>query len=95
MIGACSNQQSSPAFLTRYGTRRMVSRAFRLSMISAALEIRARELASDGEQLKAMRALALADALHHAAGGDDIGKRIALSDAKHLKRAMLRIREHA
>lgn len=73
----------------------MATRAFRLSALSAALEIRARELASDGQQLQAMRALALADALHHAAGGDKVGKRLAMSDAKHLKRALMRIREHA
>jgi hypothetical protein len=48
----------------------------------------ARCLATHGQHLPAMRALAVADAAHHAAGGDRQGKRLALADARFYRRAM-------
>jgi hypothetical protein len=48
----------------------------------------ARRLATRGQHLPAMRALAVADAAHRAAGGDKQGKRLALADARFYRRAM-------
>jgi hypothetical protein len=48
----------------------------------------ARRLAAQNKHLAAMRALAVADAAHQAAGGDRQGKRLALQDARFYRRAM-------
>ncbi len=58
-----------------------------LSTLSAAIADTARRLAAEGNIHRAMRALALAEAAHHAAGGDHVGKRLALADAKFFGRA--------
>lgn len=58
-----------------------------LSRLSIALSENARRLAEQGKLERAMRSLALADALHHAAGGDEVGKKLALQDAKSLRKA--------
>jgi hypothetical protein len=65
----------------------MTQRSFCLSVLSAAIADNARRLAAEGNIPRAMRALALSEALHHAAGGDHVGKRLALADAKFLGRA--------
>lgn len=65
----------------------MIERAFMLSRLSIALSENARRLAEQGKLERAMRSLALADALHHAAGGDEVGKKLALQDAKSLRKA--------
>jgi len=49
---------------------------------------RARCLATQGQHLAAMRALAVADAAHQAAGGDLQGRKLALADARFYRRAM-------
>ena len=48
----------------------------------------ARCLAMRGQHLAAMRALAVADAAHRAAGGDRQGRKLALADARFYRRAM-------
>ncbi len=58
-----------------------------LFLTSTKLADYARQAASEGKNQRAMRALALAEAKHHAAGGDYVGKRLALADAKFLGRA--------
>ena len=58
-----------------------------MSRLSIALSENARRLAEQGKLERAMRSLALADALHHAAGGDEVGKKLALQDAKSLRKA--------
>lgn len=65
----------------------MIERHFCLSALSVAIADNARRLAAEGNTARAMRALALAEALHHAAGGDKVGKRLALAEAKFLRRA--------
>lgn len=65
----------------------MIERAFRLSRYSMILAEHARRLAVEGKTERAMRSLALAEAFQHAAGGDDVGKKLALKDAKSLRRA--------
>ena len=64
-----------------------MARSFCLSALSVALADNARRLAAEGNTTRSMRALALAEALHHAAGGDYTGKRLALADAKFFGRA--------
>lgn len=65
----------------------MIDRAFRFARYSMMLTHHARTLAAQGKTNRAMRALALAEALHHAAGGDEVGKKLALKDAKSLREA--------
>lgn len=65
----------------------MTERSFSLAALSVAIADNARRLAAQGNTARAMRALALAEALHHAAGGDKVGKRLALAEAKFLRRA--------
>jgi hypothetical protein len=65
----------------------MIERSICLSALSTAMADNARRLAVAGNISRAMRSLALAEALHHAAGGDDVGKRLALADAKFFRRA--------
>jgi hypothetical protein len=65
----------------------MTARLFCLSALSVAIADNARRLAVEGNIHRAMRALALAEALHHEAGGDKVGKRLALAEAKVLRRA--------
>ena len=65
----------------------MINRHFCLSALSVAIADSARRLAAEGNTTRAMRALALAEALHHAAGGDYTGRRLALADAKFFGRA--------
>jgi len=70
----------------------MKTRALCLLALSTAIADNARRLAAEGNTARAMRALALSEALHHAAGGDHVGKRLALADAKFLRRAEQRNR---
>lgn len=64
-----------------------MSRAFRLSALSAALHSHAMALARQGHTSRAMRATAIAEALHHEAGGDRDAARDALADAVFYRRA--------
>jgi hypothetical protein len=65
----------------------VIERVFMLARLSVALSENARRLAEQGELNRAMRSLALADALQHAAGGDKVGKKLALQDAKTHRKA--------
>lgn len=65
------------------------TRPYRLSAMAAAVQRRAVEIARTGDSLRAQRAAAIAEALHHAAGGDLQGRKLALLDAKWLRRAAL------
>lgn len=66
------------------------SRPYRLAACAAAVAQRAREMAEAGDNLRAMRASAIAEALHFAAGGDHQGARLARIEARWLKRAAAR-----
>ena len=66
------------------------ARADRLNAMSVALTDNARQLAAEGELERAMRTLAIADALRKAARGDRLGRRLALNDARVLRRAQQR-----
>jgi hypothetical protein len=65
-------------------------RAQWLNAMSVALADSARQLAAAGELTLAMLRLAVADALRKAARGDKLGRRLALLDARALRRAMRR-----
>lgn len=65
----------------------MNHKATRLIRLSVVLSENARRLAEQGKNHRAMRSLALAEALHHKAGGDEIGAKLALKDAKSLRKA--------
>jgi hypothetical protein len=65
-------------------------RAERLNAMSVAVADSARQLAAAGELSQAMLRLAIADALRKAARGDKLGRRLALLDARALRRAMRR-----
>lgn len=65
----------------------MIERSFRLARYSVMLAHHARTLAEQGNTKRAMRALALSDAFHRAAGGDEIGKKLALKEAMSMRRA--------
>ena len=54
---------------------------------SARLLEHAQMLAKHSQHIRAMRAVAIADALHWAAGGDKAGAEMALQEARWLKRA--------
>jgi len=58
-----------------------------LFLMSTKLTDYARQSAAIGNNRRAMRALALAEAKHNASLGDRVGKRLALADAKFLRRA--------
>lgn len=65
-------------------------RAERLNAAALALADSARRAAGEGELTKAMRLLALADAMRKAARGDWLGRKLALKDARVLRRAQQR-----
>lgn len=65
-------------------------RAQRLDAMSVAVADSARQLAVAGDLTRAMLQLAIADALRKAARGDKLGRRLALLDARALRRAMRR-----
>jgi hypothetical protein len=62
-------------------------RAIRLSALSAAIQRHAEHLARHSQHVRAMRCVAIADALHHEAGGDRISAQLALLEAAWLRRA--------
>jgi hypothetical protein len=64
------------------------TRADRLTAMSVAIADTARRHAAAGELTRAMLRLAVADALRKAATGDSLGRRLALLDARALRRAM-------
>ena len=70
----------------------MNQKTARLIRLSVALSEYARRLAEQGNTHRAMRSLALAEALHYRAGGDEIGAKLALKDAKSLRKAERRER---
>ncbi|MFM2150298.1 MAG: hypothetical protein RLZZ187_2604 [Pseudomonadota bacterium] len=65
-------------------------RTQRLDAMSVAVADSARQLAVAGDLTRAMLQLAIADALRKAARGDKLGRRLALLDARALRRAMRR-----
>lgn len=65
-------------------------RSERLNAAALALADSARRAAGEGELTKAMRLLALADAMRKAARGDWLGRKLALKDARVLRRAQQR-----
>lgn len=65
-------------------------RTERLNAAAVALADSARRAAGEGELAKAMRLLALADAMRKAARGDWLGRKLALKDARALRRAQQR-----
>lgn len=65
-------------------------RSERLNAAAVALADSARRAAGAGELTKAMRLLALADAMRKAARGDWLGRKLALKDARVLRRAQQR-----
>ena len=65
-------------------------RTQRLNAAAVALADSARRAAGEGELTKAMRLLALADAMRKAARGDWLGRKLALKDARVLRRAQQR-----
>ena len=65
-------------------------RTERLNAAALALADSARRAAGEGELTKAMRLLALADAMRKAARGDWLGRKLALKDARVLRRAQQR-----
>lgn len=67
-----------------------LDRAERLNAAALALADSARRAAGEGELTKAMRLLALADAMRKAARGDWLGRKLALKDARVLRRAQQR-----
>jgi len=64
------------------------TRADRLTAMSVAVADTARRHAAAGELTRAMLRLAVADALQKAATGDSLGRRLALLDARALRRGM-------
>lgn len=66
------------------------NRPWRLAAMASALRTRAGKLAKDGEITRALHAVALAEALHWLAGGDEQGARIALSEARFYAKAKRR-----
>ena len=67
-----------------------LSRAHQRSAWSISLRRHALNLAQGGNSLRAMRAVALADALHAEIGGDKVSRSLALSESKYLRRAIKR-----
>ncbi|CAB4141892.1 hypothetical protein UFOVP421_11 [uncultured Caudovirales phage] len=65
-------------------------RTQRLNAAAVALADGARRAAEQGELTRAMRLLAVADAVRKAARGDRLGRKLALNDARVLRRAALR-----
>lgn len=63
----------------------MIERSIKLAALSSAMLVRAKEMADSGQTIRAMRVAAIAEALHHAAGGDIEAKRDALLCAKKLR----------
>lgn len=70
----------------------MRERSIRLSILSSSIAARARRIAAEGDSLRAMRVMAISDALMHAAGGDNESKKDALEYSKTLRRAEKKIR---
>lgn len=70
--------------------RPVFDRSERLNAAALALAESARRAAGEGELTKAMRLLALADAMRKAARGDWLGRKLALKDARVLRRAQQR-----
>lgn len=70
----------------------MKERHLCLATLSAVLADGARRLAAEKNFPRAMRALALAEVLHHAAENNRTDKRLALIEAKFLGRAERRSR---
>lgn len=68
------------------------ARPYRLAILAVTLRAHALHLAEDGKEMRAIRAMSLSEAAHHAAGGDWQGARIALSEAKAYRRAERRQR---
>lgn len=68
------------------------ARPYRLAILAVTLRAHALHLAEDGKHLEAQRAMALHEAAHHGAGGDRQGMRLALSEARFLRRAARRQR---
>lgn len=66
------------------------TRAQRLDAAAVALADGARRAAQQGELTRAMHLLAVADAVGKAARGDSLGRRLALKDARVLRRAQQR-----
>jgi hypothetical protein len=64
------------------------TRADRLNAMSVAVADTARRLAAAGHLTRAMLRLTLANALQKAATGDSLGRRLALQEARSLRRAM-------
>jgi hypothetical protein len=64
------------------------TRADWLNAMSVAVADTARRHAAAGELTRAMLRLAVADALAKAATGDSLGRRLALLDARALRRGM-------
>ena len=65
-------------------------RTQRLNAAAVALADGARRAAEQGELTRAMRLLAVADAVRKAARGDRLGRKLALNDARVLRRAQQR-----
>lgn len=63
-------------------------RAARLDAMSVAVSDSARQLAAAGELTRAMLRLAVADALRKAARGDKLGRKLAMNDARVMRRAL-------
>ena len=61
-----------------------------LSAAEAAFTERARRFAKAGELERAMRMLTLAAAVRHTARGDKLGRKLALKEARVLRRAQQR-----
>lgn len=64
------------------------TRADRLHAMSIGLADTARRHAFAGDVARAMRHLALANALRHAASGDSLGRTLAMQEARALRKAM-------
>lgn len=64
----------------------MRERSIRLSVLSSSMAARARRIAAEGDSLRAMRLTAISEALMHAAGGDEEGKKDALAYSKTLRK---------
>jgi hypothetical protein len=68
-------------------TKPTMDRSVKLAVCSLALIQQGNRLASEGDHMRAARAMALANALYFAAGGDDDGKKDALDEAKFWREA--------
>ena len=64
------------------------TRADRLNAISIGLADKARRHASAGDLARAMLHLTIASMLRHAASGDSLGRKLALQEARALRRGM-------